>query len=805
MLGQTISHYRITGKLGGGGMGVVYLAEDTRLHRAVALKFLPDDLAKNPQALERFRREARAASQLNHPNICTIHDIDEDNGHTFIVMERLEGESLKQRMNSVPLQTLEMLDISVQVADALAASHAKNIVHRDIKPANIFLTAGGRAKILDFGLAKLAREQHGGDDQVYTEDSLTAMGLIPGTAGYMSPEQARSDDLDPRSDIFSLGVVLYEMATGKKPFTGSNVVTILDSVLHHKPQSPLVLNRNLPTDLEGVIGKALEKDRKQRYQSAADMKTDLQRLKIVAESGLARTGPRDSRLRMVTDAFEKTGSLRHTILLGVLGLLLAALVAVAVWSYKHRPEASSAQSHNNTVAVLPLANINNDSSVDYLGLAIADQIANVLSYTRSLDVRPTISTSRFANSKLEPQQIGKELKVATVLAGHYFRQDQQLIVTEEAIEVSTNKLLWQSTFNASAQDLISLQAQMANQIRQGLLPALGAASGFLDTATQPKNPDAYNLYLGTLTVSHDTAPNKAVIKVLEQVVKMDPTYAPAWEALGNRYYYDSNYGGGGEESFQQSNVAYARALELDPNLIAAAGSLITNRVERGELGPAYRQANDLVRRRPESSQAHFTLAYVLRYAGLLEESARECETALSLDPGNFELRACAWTFVDLGKTQRALDFVRLDAGSEWAKAITPPILLRERKVEEARQAVRAMSANPTWHKDLLESCLSVRPDPNLDQVALQTERRVMAEPDPEPWYTQGAILAYCGKKDIAYRLIARAIGQNYCAYGALQSDPILDKIRDTAEFDKLLTDGKDCQDRAVAAPSEPTQ
>ena len=783
---------------------MVYLAEDTRLHRSVALKFLPDDLAKNPQALERFRREARAASQLNHPNICTIHDIDEDGGHTFIVMERLEGESLKQRLHNTPMQTLELLEIAVQVADALAASHAKSIVHRDIKPANIFLTAGGRAKILDFGLAKLARE-HAADDQAFTEDSLTAMGLIPGTAGYMSPEQARSDDLDPRSDIFSFGVVLYEMATGKKPFSGANVVTILDSVLHHKPQSPLLLNRSLPTDLEGVIGKALEKNRDQRYQSAAEMKGDLQRLKIVTESGLARTGPRDSRLRMVSDAFQTTGSVRGWILLGAIGLLLSVLVAVGVWWYQHRPGVSATQSHSNTVAVLPLTNVNNDTSVDYLGLAIADQIANVLSYTRSLDVRPTISTAKYANSKLEPQQIGKELRVATILAGHFFRQEQQLIVTEEAIDVGTNKLLWQSTFNASSQDLISLQSQMANQIRQGLLPALGATSGFLDTATQPKNPDAYNLYMGSLTVSHDSAPNKAAIKVLEQVVQMDPTYAPAWEALGNRYYYDSSYGGGGEEAFQRSNTAYGRALTLDPNLSSAAANLITNRVERGELGAAYREANDLVRRRSESSQAHFTLAYVLRYAGLLDESGRECETALSLDPENFELRSCSWTFLEMGKAQRALDFVRLDAGSEWAHYVTPTLLLRQGKLEEARQAVKSMTANPTWHRDLLESCLAARPDANLDKVASQTERQVMTEPDPEPWYYQGAILAYCGKKEIAYRLIGRAIGQNYCAYGALQSDPMLDKIRDTPEFDKLLSDAKDCQDRAVAPPSQPAQ
>ena len=258
MIGQQVSHYRILGKLGGGGMGIVYEAEDLKLGRHVALKFIPENLAGDPKSLERFTREARAASQLNHPNICTIHGIEDNNGHPFIVMEKLDGESLKQHISGHAMEVDKVLDVGVQVADALVASHSKNIVHRDIKPANIFLTPSGQVKVLDFGLAKLVHNL-GTEDDAGADNSLTAVGVIPGTAVYMSPEQARSETVDARSDLFSFGVVMYEMATGKKPFTGNNSLVTLDAVLHSKPIPPRDLNPKIPVELEGIIGKAMEK------------------------------------------------------------------------------------------------------------------------------------------------------------------------------------------------------------------------------------------------------------------------------------------------------------------------------------------------------------------------------------------------------------------------------------------------------------------------------------------------------------------------------------------------------------------
>ena len=790
MIGQTVSHYRILGKLGGGGMGVVYEAEDLKLGRHVALKFIPDNLTGDPKALERFEREARAASQLNHPNICTIHGIEENNGHPFIVMEKLEGQSLKQRINGQAMDLEPVLDISIQVAEALAASHAKGIVHRDIKPANIFLTPSGQVKVLDFGLAKLVHNL-GTDDDAGADNSLTAVGVIPGTAVYMSPEQARGETIDGRSDLFSFGVVMYEMSTGKKPFAGNNSLVTLDAVLHQKPVPPRQLNPKLPMELEGIVGKAMEKDRTHRYQGALEMRSDLALLKRETESGVVKSGLNSAKLRVGTKTFGQSNRLQLYILVGLTAVLLTVLAAVGAWWLKHRELANAEQ--RNAIAVLPLQNMNGDFAVDYLRFALADELTSVLTYARTLEVRPSSSTRKYVGLDLDPHKVGQELRVGRLLTGNFRKQGDQLTVTLECVDVPNDRVLWENSVTAKTDDLIGMRQQLSTLVQRGLLPALGGAGGEVETASQPKNQQAYDFYLRSVAVPHDPAPNKEAIKMLEWSVGIDPSYAPAWEALGQRYYYDSYYGGGGEAKFQASNAAYERALSLDPNRVMAASNLITARVERGELGRAYDAATDLVRRRPQSADAHFALSYVLRYAGMLDQAMKECNKARELDPGNFSFRSCAWAFLWEGKTDRAKDFVHLDAGSEWAAWVTPYIYLAEGRIPEARDAARAMGKASSYHRDLMLACTAAQRPPDFDKIVRESESSVMIEPDAEAWYRIGALMAYCGQKEPALRLLKAAVQQNYCAYSALLDDPLLKDLRKETAFSDVLTAASDCQ------------
>ena len=805
MIGKNLRNYKILEKLGVGGQGTVYKATDGKLGRTVVVKVLPAELTAREANLKRFEREARLASSLDHPNICTIFDLDEAEGHHFIAMQYVEGRNVRQLVDGHPLELKSALLIAIQVADALAAAHARGIIHRDIKSGNVMVTPSGQVKVLDFGLAKLLEDKEEGSKAALHRTDLTEVGVPYGTATYAAPEQARGDRVDKRADIFSTGVLLYEMLTGTWPFRGKTTIDVRHAVLHDAPRPVAELRKEpLPAQLQQILDRCLAKDPRDRYQKMEEvrdgLRSVLQQVSTAETTGQPFTSVTPEPARHLAGANPVSRAMRWLKGKTKADSTSAPGMTPTRPTIHETPFTTIADQEKKSLAILPFRNLNNDPASSFYEFSLADAVITELARVRSLVVRPSSVIAKYQGQQVDAREAGQDLKVTAVLTAGFMHVGERFRVTTQLLDVASGDIIWSDRIDTSASDIIVVQDTIAQRIVEGLRLELSPTEqvGMAKPSTQ--NAAAYEQYLRGRdlfarfifrTVAQEDC--VAAIEHFQRAIELDPNFALAHDGLGAAFVNRVFKGFGGAEDYERAEAAFNKALAIDPKLIEARMLMVFVYLWRGQKEKAREEVARARREAPDEPVVHFVKATLHRLDGEYGRALRSYERLMRLDPAAHVVasynRALVYMYMgNFEEVSRQLDHAG-DPDNPLVKTFRALSLYYTGQTDAAADLMQqAVASHPNMHGIRPFMAMFLSAQGKHEEARAQLTGAVMrnAEVDPDIAYSVASVYALEGMREEAFQWLARAIALGNANLICFESDPNWSSLRDDERFKDLM-------------------